>query len=127
MGDSLATTNVMLGIIAVVSLLQGILIVGGIVGVFLIYRRVMEVVNGLESRQIAPAMARVNAILDDIKGVSETVKVEADRMDQAIHDTIAGVEQTVDRVRSGARAGAGRVVGVVRGARAAVSTLITGT
>jgi len=34
----------------------------------------MRVVSGIEERQVAPAAARVNAILDDIKDVTSTVK-----------------------------------------------------
>jgi hypothetical protein len=30
----------------------------------------MTLLEGLENRQVAPAMARVNSILDDVKGVT---------------------------------------------------------
>ena len=43
------------------------MLIGLGVGGFMVYRRVMTLVNGLEARQVAPAMARVNAILDDVK------------------------------------------------------------
>ena len=64
MEGSLSTTNLLLGIMAVVSLLEALLVIGVGIGGWMLYRRVMELVNGLEQRQIAPAMARVNAILD---------------------------------------------------------------
>jgi len=69
----LGTTNILLGIMAAVSVLEGLLIIGMGLGGFLLYRKVMELVNGLEQRQVAPAMARVNAILDDVKVVSTRV------------------------------------------------------
>src|SRR5688500_16090702 len=65
--DGLDTTNVLLGIMAAVSVLEALLLIGAGVGIFLVYRRVMTLVNELEQRQVAPAMARVNAILDDVK------------------------------------------------------------
>jgi hypothetical protein len=121
---NLDTTNLMLGIIAAVSVLEALLIVGLAIGGLIAYRRVMTVVNGLEARQVAPAMARVVAILDDLKSVSATVKEETGRMDEAIHTTLDRVDGTVDRVRWNVRAKTSRLVGFVRGARAAIETIL---
>ena len=121
---NLETTNLMLGIIAAVSVLEAVLIIGLAIGGFIAYRRVMRVVNGLEQRQVAPAMTRVVAILDDVKGVTATLKRETGRMDEAIHSTIDRVDDTVDRVRWTVRAKTSRLVGLVRGARAAIETIL---
>jgi hypothetical protein len=123
MGD-LDTTNILLGIMAAVSVLEGLLIIGMGVGGYLLYRRVMDVVNGLEQRQVAPAMARVNAILDDVKVVSTRVKDEADRVDQAIRTTMDRVDDTADRVRSNVREKTSWVVGLMRGVRVAVESML---
>jgi len=123
MGD-LDTTNIFLGIMAAVSVLEGLLIIGMAVGGYLLYRKVMEVVNGLEQRQIAPAMARINAILDDAKGISARVKDEAERVDQAIRTTIDRVDDTADRVRSHVRNKPSRIVGLIRGVRVAVESML---
>jgi len=120
----LGTTNIFLGIMAVVSILEGLLIIGMGVGGYLAYRKVMELVNGLEQRQVAPAMARVNAILDDLKVVSTKVKDEADRVDQAIRTTMDRVDDTADRVRSNVREKTSRVVGIMRGVRVALETML---
>jgi len=69
MDGNLGTTNIILGIMAAVSVLEALVIIGVGVAGYLVYRRVMELVNGIEQRQVAPAMARVNAILDDVKGL----------------------------------------------------------
>ena len=122
--ENLDTTNMWLGIMAVVSVLEALVIIGLGVGGFLAYRKVMNLVNGLEQRQVAPAMQRVNAILDDLKSVSETVKEETVRMDQAIHTTMDRVDDTVDRVRTNVRAKTSRLVGFVRGARVAIETIL---
>jgi pyrimidine operon attenuation protein/uracil phosphoribosyltransferase len=124
MTGNLATTNLLLGIMAAVSVLEALLVIGvGIAG-FLIYRRVMDLVAGLETRQVAPAMARVNAILDDVKDVTAKVKEETERVDQAIKTTMGRVDDTADRVRSNVRAKTSRLVGLVRGARVAIESLL---
>src|SRR5207248_9790293 len=125
MSGELATTNLLLGIMAAVSVLEALLVSGmGIAG-FIVYRRVTDLVNGFETRQVAPAMARVNAILDDVKGVTAKVKEETERVDQAIRTTIDRVDDTADRVRYNVRAKTSRVVGFVRGLRVAIEGLLT--
>ena len=124
MEGSLSTTNLLLGIMAVVSVLEALLVIGVGVAGWMLYRRVMELVNGLEQRQIAPAMARVNAILDDVKGVTEKVKEETERVDHAIRTTMDRVDDTADRVRANVRAKTSRVVGFVRGMRAAIEGIL---
>jgi len=124
MVGNLGTTNILLGIMAAVSVLEALLLIGVGVAGFLVYRRVMAVVNELEARQIAPAMARVNAILDDVKQVSTKVKDEAERVDTALRTTMDRVDDTADRVRSNVRAQTGRLVGILRGARVAIETML---
>jgi hypothetical protein len=124
MQPNLDTTNLFLGIMAVVSVLEALLIIGAGVAGFIAYRRITNLVNGIEERQVAPAMARVNAILDDVKDVSAKLKEEAERVDQAIHSTMGRVDDTVDRMRSNVRAKTSRIVGLVRGARVALESML---
>ena len=129
--EGLGTTNVILGIMAAVSVLEALVIIGiGVVG-FMVYKKVMVLVeqgmtllHGIEARQVAPAMSRVNAILDDVKGVTATVKSEAERVDNAIHSTIDRIDDTADRVRSNVRAKTSSLAAFVRGARAAVEGML---
>jgi hypothetical protein len=131
MGPELGTTNLLLGIMAAVSVLEALVIIGiGVVG-FMAYKKVMALVeqgmtllHGIEARQVAPAMTRVNAILDDVKGVTATVKSEAERVDNAIHSTIDRIDDTADRVRSNVRAKTSSLAAFVRGARAAVEGML---
>jgi|SRR4051812_31252440 len=124
MSGELGTTNLLLGIMAAVSVLEALLILGVGVGAFMVYRRVTTLVEGLEQRQVAPAMARVNAILDDVKGVTAKVKEETNRVDQAIRTTIDRVDDTADRVRTNVRVKTSRLVGFIRGARVALESLL---
>jgi hypothetical protein len=84
MAPDLSTTNLLLGIMAAVSLLEAVAVLGVFLAGLLLYRRIIQVINGIEERQVAPAVTRVNAILDDVKGVTSTVKDEAERVDRAV-------------------------------------------
>jgi hypothetical protein len=124
MSGELGTTNLLLGIMAAVSVLEALVIIGIGVGGVLVYRKVMALIEGLEVRQVAPAMARVNAILEDVKAVSTTVKEETVRVDQAIHSTMDRIDDTADRVRSNVRAKTSRFVGFLRGLRVALEGML---
>jgi pyrimidine operon attenuation protein/uracil phosphoribosyltransferase len=124
MEGNLGTTNLILGIMAAVSVIEALVLAGLAVAGFMIYRRVTELLDGLEQRQVAPAMARVNAILDDVKDVTAKVKSETERVDMAIHSTIDRLDDTADRVRSNVRAKTSRIVGFVRGLRVAIERLL---
>jgi len=89
MMTDLTTTNVFLGIIAAVSLLQVLGFLAIVAGVLLIYRRVLRVVAGVEERQVAPAMGRVNAILDNVKDVTTKIKNRTGRIDALIEYALA--------------------------------------
>jgi hypothetical protein len=92
-----------------------------------LYRRVTAMMSVVESRHIAPAMTRVNAILDDVKVVTEKVKEETERVDTAIRTTIDRVDDTADRVRSNVRAKASWIVGIIRGLRVALEGVLNST
>ena len=124
MEGQLATTNLLLGIMAAVSVLQALVIIGVGIAAWSVYRRVTEIVSGLEQRQVAPAMARVNAILDDVKGVTTKVREETERVDQVIRTTMDRVDDTAERVRSNVRAKTSWVVGIVRGLRVTIEELL---
>jgi hypothetical protein len=124
MQPDLGTTNLLLGIMAVVSVLEALVVVGMGVAGWIMYRRVTELANGLEQRHIVPLRARVDAILDDVKGVTEKVKDETDRVDHAIRATMDRVDDTADRVRATVRAKTSRIVGFVRGVRVVIEGIL---
>lgn len=82
MAIDLTTTNVLLGILATVSVLETLAVVGLFVGGYLLFRRMMTLIEGIEERQVAPAAARVNDILDDVKSVTGVAKSAAERADR---------------------------------------------
>jgi hypothetical protein len=125
MGGNLETTNVILLVMAIVSVLEALLLIGMGVGGFLIYRRVMQMVNELEARQIAPLREKVDAILADVKAVTARVSTQTERVDHAISGTIDRVDDTAERMKSTLRDKVNQTVGVVRGIRAVLVSLLT--
>lgn len=122
--STLDTTNVMLGIMAAVAVLQGLLIIGAGIGGFIAYRRVTQLVNDLEARQIAPIRAKVDAILSDVKSVTARVSHQTERVDHAIAGTMEKVDDTAERVKSTVMHRIHQAACMVRGVRAVVTSLV---
>jgi len=123
MGD-LHDTNVALFIMAAVSVLEALVLIGIGIGGGLVYRRAMQLVNELEARQIAPVREKVDAILGDVKSLTARVNSEAERVDQAIHGTINRVDNTAAHVKSTVREKVNDAAGVIRGIRAAIVSVL---
>ena len=124
MEPNLGTLNLLVGIIAIVNVLEALVFIGVGVVAFVIYQRVSELVTTLEAKHVAPAMVRVNAILDDVNGVTSKVREETERVDQAIHSTMDRIDDTADRVRWNVRAKTSRLIGIIRGARVVIEELL---
>ena len=123
---NLDTTNVLLGIMAGVSVLEALVLIGIAVGGLMVYRRVMQLVEDLEARQIAPIREKVDAILGDVQTVTARVSQQTERVDHAISGTIHRVDETADRVKGSVREKVNQAVGVVRGVRAVIASLMNG-
>ena len=124
MPSDLDTTNMWLAIMAIVSLLEALLLVGIGIGAFLAYRRVMQLVTDLEARQIAPVREKVDAILGDVKAVTARVSQQTERVNHAISDTMERVDDTAGRVTGSVRDKVNHAVGLARGIRAMVMSVL---
>lgn len=122
----LETTNLMLGIMAAVSVLEALVLIGLAVGGFVMYRRVMRLIADLEARQVAPLRERVDAILLDVKAVTARVSDQTERVDQAITGTMGRVDETATRVSGSLRDKVNQATGMVRGVRAAIVSMLGG-
>jgi hypothetical protein len=121
---NLDTTNVLLGIMAGVSVLEALVLIGIGIGGFMMYRRVMQLVEDLEARQIAPIREQVDAILGDVRTVTARVSHQTERVDHAIAGTIHRVDETADRVKGSVRDKVNQAVGMVRGIRAVIISMM---
>jgi hypothetical protein len=120
----LQSVSVPLWIMAVVSVFQALVLIGAGIAGYLAYSRVMTLVNELEARQIAPLREKVDAILVDVKAVTARVSQQTERVDHAISGTIERVDDTATRVRAGVHDKVSQAVGVVRGVRAVIMSLL---
>src|SRR5919198_399843 len=117
---NLDTTNLLLSIMAAVSVLEALVLIGVGVMAYRLYSQTMTTVRELEARQIAPLVARVNAlmtrvdaILGDVKEVTSRVSDRTERVDAAIRSTTSTVSARVHRVLT-----------LVHSARAAVDSFL---
>jgi hypothetical protein len=120
----LHTTNLLLGIMAAVSVLEGLLLIGVGVGGFLMYRKTMTLVTDIEARQIAPLREKLDAILTDVHAITARVSKQSERVDHAVTGTIDRVDETAARVRAGVNDKVSQAAGVVRGVRAVIMSLL---
>lgn len=117
----LSTTNIWLGVLAVVSALECLIIVGvGVMGVML-YRRAKALIDRAESAYIAPLAARVNAVADEAREVVRKVQ----HVEEKVRGMVDNVENVAGRVGDVAQH-AWPVLGTWRAVSAAVSALKTG-
>jgi uncharacterized protein YoxC len=127
----LTTTNVLLGIMAVVSVLEALaLIAAGVMGMRL-YRQtteqikqVTDQVKVLEQRHVEPLSAQAASILQTVQRIAARVEHSTTRVDSVVDNTVHSAEAAVDRVQGGMRKTADTVVGVVRGVRTAIETFL---
>ena len=119
------TTNWLLGVIAVASALQTLMLIGVAVAGYRIYRQVGSAVADLESRHVAPLRQQVDGILSDVQAIAARVSHQTERVDHAITGAIDQVDETADRLKGSVREKVTQATGVVRGIRAIIASLLT--
>jgi hypothetical protein len=97
METQLATTNWLLGVMAIAAALEALIVVAIGIAVVVAIRGVSQAIKRLDAEQVTPALGRVNAILDDVKGVSGTVKEGAGRFDAVARAAVAAFEMLFER------------------------------
>jgi len=118
--ESVTTTNVWLGILAVVSLLEFLMIVGAGLFAYKMYKQVMTTVETIERVHIAPLRARVDGILDEVQAVTEKVK----HAQESVSDVFRHVTGTGTMVAGAVRSKAWPILGVIQGLRTAANTVM---
>jgi hypothetical protein len=102
---NLDTTNLLLGIMAAVSVLEALVLIGVGFMAYRLYTHAMQTIREIEARQVAPLVVRVNALMDrvdgilgDVKEVTTRVNDRTERVDAAIRNTTSSVSSRVNRV-----------------------------
>ncbi len=116
----LTTTNVWLGILAVVSLLEFLMIVAAGVFAFKMYKQVMTTIETVERVHIAPLRARVDGILDEVQAVTHKVK----HAQESVSDALRQVAGTGSMVAGAVRAKTWPIIGIIQGLKSVANTVM---
>jgi hypothetical protein len=128
--SSLGTTNLLLGVMAAVSLLQAMVLVGAATAAWKLYHRTLEAVADAR-RQVEPLAARVGEIADrldgvarDVRHVSSSVAAATTRAETVIDTAATIVGGGLDGIRASAAKRTLRLYGLARGLCAAYRTFV---
>jgi len=124
MDGSLQTTNILLGIMAAVSAVEGLLLIGLCVAGWKFYRTVTMLAATVEERHIAPTLARVHVMVDEVSEVARRMRAETDQVERAVRHTIERVDGTARRVKADVRSKTSWLVGAARGLSVALQELL---
>jgi hypothetical protein len=113
-----------LWIMAALSIIEALLLIGVGVGGYLVYSRLTTLMKELETRHVAPLREQAQEILADVKTVTARVAQQTERVDHAINGTIDRVDETAARVRAGVHDRVSQAAGVLRGIRAVIIALL---
>ena len=117
--NDLTMTNVWLGILATISLIEFLMMaVAGLLA-YKAYKQAMAAVEAVERVHIAPLRARVDAILDEVEVMTGKVKHAQDAVTAAFHTAASAGGFLADTVKSKTWP----IVGIFRGVRMAATAL----
>jgi hypothetical protein len=120
--ENLTTTNVWLGILAVVSLIEFLMLVAAGLLVYKMYTRVMTTLDTVERVHIAPLRARVDGILDEVQVVTNKVK----HAQESVADALRHVTGTGSVVAGAVKSKTWPIIGVLQGLKTAATVLKNG-
>ena len=120
--DNLATTNIWLAILAIVSLLEFLMICAAGFLAYKAYRQVMTIVENVERTHVAPLRARADAMLDEVQMVVDRVK----HAQVAVTDALRYVTGAGSVIAGSVKSKTWPIAGIINGVRAAAQTLKNG-
>ena len=97
METQLATTNWLLGVMAIAAVLEALIVVALGVAALMAIRAASQAVKRLDAEQVTPALGKLNAMLDDMKGVSGTVKNSAGYFDSVVRAAASAFEMLFEK------------------------------
>jgi hypothetical protein len=116
----LTTTNVWLGILAVVSLIEFLMICAAGFFAYRLYHKVMATLENVEREHIAPLHARADSVLDEVQRITEKVRHAQD----SVSDALRHVAGTGNAVAWAVKARTWPILGVLQGLKSAASTVM---
>ena len=125
MPGSLDTTNTMLAIIAAVSVLQGLVLLGVGFAAWKIYKAATATLHELDEKRVKPLTAKVETILDSVHRLTDRVHQRAEKVEAAIDDTVTRVNQTTSGVKDAVSDSVHRVSDAVTSIRSLIVNALT--
>ena len=117
--EGLQTTNVWLGILAIVSLLEFLMILAAGILAFKLYREAMSTIQTIERVHIAPLRTRVDLLLDQVEIMTDTVK----HAQESVSDTLKHVTGAGTLVAGAVKAKAWPILGIIQGLKSAANAI----
>ena len=118
--ENLTTTNIWLGILAIVSLLEfAIIAVAGLLA-FRMYKKAMTTLETVERVHVAPLRARVDGLLDEVQAVTNKVK----HAQESVSDALRQVAGTGSMVAGAVKSKTWPIVGLIQGLKSAANTVM---
>ena len=115
---NLDTTNLLLGIMAAVAVLEAVALIAGGIMAYRMYSAAMRKIDELEERHVAPLVARVDGLMMRLEPVIARAN--------GLLETVERVEQTTGRVTHSVASRVNTLVGVVSGARQVLNGFFNG-
>ncbi len=116
----LTWTNTWLAILALISLIQFVVLcVAGILA-YRMYQRAMTTLETVERVHIAPLRARVDATLDQVQLMTETVT----HAQESVSDALSYVTETGGAVAGAIKSKAWPIVGILQGLKSVANTMM---
>jgi hypothetical protein len=112
--SNIETTNLFLGIMAGVSLLQFLMLVTALIVGYRAYRRVSERFDLFDQERLAPIAEKAQAVVQDVQRLTSQVASQTERVEQALNHTAERFEERAERVKTNVRR---RVVPMVAAVR----------
>ncbi|MEX2270981.1 MAG: hypothetical protein WD690_05900 [Vicinamibacterales bacterium] len=125
MQGSLDTTNTMLAIIAAVSVVQGLVLLGLGVAGWKIYRAATETLREIDEKRVKPLAAKVDSILDQVHRLTDRVQHRAEKFEAVIDETVNRVNHTTTGVKSTVADSVHRVSDAVTSIRSLIVNALT--
>ena len=119
MPTDLHTTNIWLAVTAIAVALQTLFMFAAVIIGLRMYRKIEGAVRDLETRYVAPAEARLMAMIDDVHDIT----ARARRIDDTVRAKIADFGGAADVAKAAVVSRAWPLIGIVRALEAGVRAL----
>jgi len=123
MGSSLETTNVFLGVMVGLSVIQILVLCIVVVVGYRKLENLTSLIKDYEHRHIAPLTTKVNEILADVRGVTARVNKESERADAVLRNALGAVDEVTTRVRTNMQTTMGITMTIAETVRAVMASL----